>query len=188
MAVYNAGDLRKGVKLEIDGQPFLIVDFDFTKPGKGQALYRCRLRNMITGNQMDRTYRSGDTFQSAHVEERQMQYLYNDGTFYTFMDQKTYEQFQLSGDQIGDAKNYLTDNLEVDVLLFQDRPIGVTLPNFVVLEVIRADPWARGDTATGVTKPVTVQTGYELQVPAFVEEGEKIQIDTRTGAYVTRVK
>ncbi|MBI5443982.1 MAG: elongation factor P [Deltaproteobacteria bacterium] len=188
MAVYTAGDLRKGVKLEIDGQPFLITDFEFTKPGKGQALYRCRLKNMITGGQMERTYRSGDTFQSANVEERRMQYLYNDGSFYTFMDQKTYEQFQLSADQMGDSKYYLTDNLEVDVLLFQDRPIGVTLPNFVVLQVTRADPWARGDTATGVTKPVTVQTGYELQVPAFVEEGEKIQIDTRTGAYVTRIK
>jgi elongation factor P len=188
MAVYTAGDLRKGIKIQIDGQPFQIVDFEFSKPGKGQALYRCRLRNMITGGQMDRTYRSGDSFQSADVEERTMQYLYNDGSFYTFMDQKTYEQFQLSAEQIGDAKNFLTDNLDVEVLLFQDRPIGVTLPNFVTLQVTKADPWARGDTATGVTKPVTVQTGFVLQVPAFVEEGEKIQIDTRTGGYVTRVK
>jgi elongation factor P len=188
MATYTAGDLRKGVKIEIDGQPFHIVDMEFVKPGKGQALYRCRLKNMITGTQVDRTYRSGDSFQSANLEERVMQYLYNDGHFYTFMDQKTYEQFNLTGEQIGDAKNYLTDNLEVDILLYNDRPIGVTLPNFVVLKIVRADPYARGDTATNVQKPVTVETGYELQVPAFVEEGEKIQIDTRTGAYVTRVK
>jgi elongation factor P len=188
MATYTAGDLRKGVKIEIDGQPFHIVDMEFVKPGKGQALYRCRLKNMITGTQVDRTYRSGDSFQSANLEERVMQYLYNDGHFYTFMDQKTYEQFNLTGEQIGDSKNYLTDNLEVDILLYNDRPIGVTLPNFVVLKIVRADPFARGDTATNVQKPVTVETGYELQVPAFVEEGEKIQIDTRTGAYVTRVK
>jgi elongation factor P len=188
MATYTAGDLRKGVKIEIDGQPFHIVDMEFVKPGKGQALYRCRLKNMITGTQVDRTYRSGDTFQSANLEERVMQYLYNDGHFFTFMDQKTYEQFNLTGEQIGDAKNYLTDNLQVDILLYNDRPIGVTLPNFVVLKVVRADPFARGDTATNVQKPVSVETGYDLQVPAFVEEGEKIQIDTRTGAYVTRVK
>lgn len=188
MAVYNAGDLRKGVKIEIDGQPFLMVDLEFVKPGKGQALYRCRLRNMITGAQMDRTYRSGDSFQSADVEERQMQYLYNDGSFYTFMDQQTYEQFHLTEEQIGENKNYLIDNLVVDMLLFQDKPIGVTLPNFVVVTVTQADPWAKGDTATNVTKPVTVNTGYVLQVPAFVSEGEKIQIDTRTGQYVTRVK
>lgn len=188
MAVYTAGDLRKGVKIIIDGQPNLMVDLEFVKPGKGQALYKCRLKNMITGTQVDRTYRSGDSFQSADVEERTMEYLYNDGTFYNFMDQKTYEQFHLTEAQIGENKSYLTDNLQVDVMLFQDRPIGVTLPNFVVLQVVRADPFAKGDTATGVTKPVTVQTGYELQVPAFVEEGEKIQIDTRTGAYVTRVK
>ena len=188
MAIYTAGDLRKGVKIEIDGQPYLMVDLEFVKPGKGQALYRCRLKNMITGAQMDRTYRSGDSFQSADVEECRMQYLYNDGTFFTFMDQKTYEQFQLSADQLGDAKNFLIDNLEVDMLLFKERPIGVTLPNFVVLQVVRAEPWAKGDTATNVTKPVTVQTGYVLQAPAFVVEGEKIQVDTRNGQYVTRVK
>ncbi len=188
MAVYTAGELRKGIKLEIDGQPYVAIDVEFVKPGKGQALYRCRLKNMITGTQVDRTYRSGDNFQSANLEERTMQYLYNDGSFYTFMDQKTYEQFNLTAAQIGDANNYLTDNLEVDILLYNDGPIGVTLPNFVTLKVVRADPFARGDTAANVTKPVVVETGYELQAPTFVEEGEKIQIDTRTGGYVTRVK
>ncbi|GAB4279768.1 MAG: elongation factor P [Deferrisomatales bacterium] len=186
--MYKAADLRKGLKIELDGEPHVIVDFEFSKPGKGQALYRCRLKNMITGNQFDRTYRSGDTFKPADLESRPMTYLYNDGHFYTFMDQKTYEQYQLSEEQLGDSRLLLTDNLEVDVLLFQNRPIDVSLPNFVVLTVTEAEPAARGDTATGVTKGVTVETGYQLQVPAFVEEGDKIQIDTRTGEYGTRVK
>ncbi|GAB4250783.1 elongation factor P [Deferrisoma sp.] len=186
--MYKAGDLRKGLKLELDGEPYVIVDFEFSKPGKGQALYKCRLKNMLTGVQFDRTWRSGDTFKPADVEERKMNYLYTDGQFYTFMDQKTYEQYQVSADQLGDSRYFLTDNLDVDVVLWQGRAIGVTLPNFVVLTVTRADPAARGDTATNVTKPVEVETGYELQAPAFVEEGDKIQIDTRTGQYVTRVK
>ncbi len=186
--MYKAGDLRKGLKLELDGEPYVIVDFEFSKPGKGQALYRCRLRNMLTGNQFDRTYRSGDSFKPADLEERKMSYLYNDGELFTFMDQKTYEQYQVSGEQLGDDRYFLTDNLEVDVLLWQDRAIGVTLPNFVNLEVVGTEPAARGDTATGVTKPARVGTGYELQVPAFIEEGDRIQIDTRTGQYVTRVK
>lgn len=186
--MYKAADLRKGLKIELEGEPHVVVDFEFSKPGKGQALYRCRLRNMITGNQFDRTYRSGDTFKPASLESREMSYLYNDGQFYTFMDQKSYEQYHLSDEQLGETAKLLTDNLEVEVLLFENKPIDVSLPNFVVLTVTRADPAARGDTATGVTKPVAVETGYELHVPAFVEEGDKIQIDTRTGEYVTRVK
>lgn len=186
--MYKAADLRKGLKLEIEGDPHVVVGFEFSKPGKGQALYRCKLKNMISGNQFDRTYRSGDSFKPAALEERKMTYLYNDGASYTFMDQKNYEQYYLSSDQLDDSRYFLTDNLEVDVLLFQDNPIGVTLPNFVVLTVTRADPAARGDTATGVTKSIEVETGYELNAPAFIEEGEKIQIDTRTGQYSTRVK
>jgi elongation factor P len=176
------------VKVEIDGDPYTIVDFSFSKPGKGQALYRCRLRNMLTGNQFDRTYRSGDSFKPADLEERRMNYLYHDGQFHNFMDQKSYEQYQVTGEQLGDSQHFLTDNLEVDVLLWQNQAIGVTLPNFVNLAVIGTEPAARGDTATGVTKPATLETGYEVQVPAFIGEGEKIQIDTRTGQYVTRVK
>lgn len=186
--MYKAGDLKKGIKLEIDNEPYVIEDFEFSKPGKGQALYRCRMRNMISGNRFDRTYRSGDSFKPAALDERRMTYLFTDGHSYTVMDQESFEQYQLFEEQIGDARHYLVDNLEVDVLLYQDRPIGVTLPNFVVLKIVRADPAARGDTATNVTKTAVVETGYELQVPAFVAEGEKIQIDTRNGAYVTRVK
>lgn len=186
--VLTAGELRKGVKLEIDGDPYLIVDFEFTKPGKGQALYRCRLKNMITGIQFDRTYRSGDKFNTADLEEQDMQYLYNDGETYHFMNMSSFEQIEMSVAAIGDASNFLTENLNVSALLFQGRPIGLTLPNFVDLKIVTSDPGIKGDTASGATKPATLETGYVIQVPLFVEEGETVRIDTRTGQYVERVK
>ena len=186
--MYNASDLRKGLKIQIDKEPYAIIDFQFSKPGKGQALYRCKLRNMITGVTFDRTYRSVDTFEPANLEERKMQFLYNQGDEFFFMDVENYEQTALNAEQAGDARNFLTDNLEVDVLFFDDRPIGITLPNFVDLLVTEADPWVKGDSVSGDSKPVTVETGYVLRVPPFIEEGTKITIDTRTGEYVTRVK
>ena len=143
---------------------------------------------MITGAIVDRTFRSVDTFQSADLEERKMQYLYNQEDEFYFMDVENYEQIMLTADQAGDAKNYLIDNLEVDILLFGERPIGITPPNFVDLTVTKADPWVKGDSVSGDSKPVTLETGYELRVPPFIEEGIKITIDTRTGEYVTRVK
>jgi elongation factor P len=186
--MYNASDLRKGLKIQIDREPYVIIDFQFSKPGKGQALYRCKLRNMISGVIVDRTYRSVDTFEPADLEERKMQYLYHLENEYYFMDVVNYEQSVLNNEQIGDAQNYLTDNLEVDILFFEDRPIGITPPNFVDLEVTKADPWVKGDTSSGDSKPVTLETGYTLRVPPFIEEGTKITVDTRTGEYVTRVK
>ena len=186
--MYSASDLRKGLKIQIDGEPYIVVDFQFSKPGKGQALYRTKLRNMVTGNQFDRTFRSNDKFEKAPLEERTMQYLYSQGDEFHFMDIKNYEQIVISREQMGDDVNFLIDNMEVQVLLFNNRPIGVTLPNFVNLVVTRADPWAKGDTSGSDSKPVTVETGYILQVPPFIEEGDKIQIDTRTGYYMTRVK
>jgi elongation factor P len=186
--MYNASDLRKGLKIQIDNEPYVVIDFQFSKPGKGQALYRCRLKNMITGVIIDPTYRSVDTFHPASLEERKMQFLYSQDDEYCFMDQGNYEQTFLNSGQVGEAKNFLTDNLEVSILLFGDRAIGITLPNFVDLTVTRADPWAKGDSVAGDTKPVTLKTGYVLRVPPFVEEGGKITIDTRTGEYVTRVK
>lgn len=186
--MYNASDLRKGLKIEIDGEPYVVTTFEFSKPGKGQSLYRCKLKNMITGVIIDPTYRSGDSFKPADLSERKMQYLYNQDDEFWFMDVENYEQSVLKEDQVGDAKNYLIDNLEVDILFFGDRPIGITLPNFVDLTVTKADPWAKGDSVTGDTKPITLETGYELRVPPFIEEGGKITIDTRTGEYVTRVK
>lgn len=184
----SASDLRKGLKLEIDGEPHLVVDFEFSKPGKGQALYRCRLRNMITGTQFDRTYRSGDKFTGADLEEQEMQFLYQENKRYHFMNTTSYDQIELNEEQMGDAVNYLTENQVVNMLLFQGRPIGINLPNFVTLKVIQADPWLKGDTAAGGTKPVTLETGFVLQVPLFIEEGELLKIDTRTGTYVERVK
>jgi elongation factor P len=184
----TCSDLRKGTKLMIDGEPHVIVQFDFTKPGKGQALYKCKLRNMITGALFDRTYRSGESFEPASLEERDMQYLYQDDTGYVFMDQKSFEQVTLPEEALGDQKYFLVDNMEVKILMFGERGIGITLPNFVNLRVTQAEPWVKGDTAAGNNKPATVETGYTLQVPSFVEEGILIQIDTRTGEYVTRVK
>lgn len=186
--MYTCSDLKKGLKLLIDGDPHVIVQFDFSKPGKGQALYRCKLRNMITGALFDRTYRSGESFEPANLEERDMQYLYQDETGYVFMDQKTYEQVALSEETLGDDKYFLVDNMEVKILMYGDTGIGITLPNFVNLRVTQSDPWVKGDTAAGNNKPATVETGYTLQVPSFVEEGTLIQIDTRTGEYATRVK
>ncbi len=184
----NASDLRKGLKIQIDGSPFIITDFEFSKPGKGQALYRCKMRNMITGNQFTQTYRSNDKFEKAALEEKKMQYLYNQGDEYHFMDSETYDQLFITTEQLGDNINFLIDNMDVQVLFFDDKPIDISLPIFVNLAVTIADPWAKGDTSGTDTKPVTVETGYQLQVPPFVEEGDKIQIDTRTGQYVTRVK
>ena len=186
--MYNASDLRRNLKIQIDNEPYVIIDFQFSKPGKGQALYRCKLRNMINGVIIDRTYRSVDTFESADLQERRMQYLYNQENEFYFMDVENYEQSMLTLEQVGEAKNYLVDNLEVDILLFENRPIGITLPNFVDLRVTRADPWAKGDSVSGDSKPVTLETGYKLRVPPFVDEGTKITVDTRTGEYVTRVK
>jgi len=186
--MYNASDLRKGLKLQLDKEPYVIIDFQFSKPGKGQSLYRCKLRNMISGVIIDRTYRSGDTFETANLEERKMQYLYSQENEYHFMDMENYEQSMLTAEQVGDAKNYLIDNLEVDMLFFESTPIEITLSNFVNLQVTKADPWVKGDSVSGDSKPVTLETGYILRVPPFIEEGIKITVDTRTGAYVTRVK
>ena len=184
----SASDLRKGLKVQIDGSPYIVTDFEFSKPGKGQALYRCKMKNMISGNQLVKTYRSNDKFEKAELDERKMQFLYNQGEEFHFMDTDNYEQLSLTKEQMGDNLNYLLENMDVEVLFFDGKPIDITIPTFVNLAVTKADPWAKGDTSGNDTKPVTVQTGYELQVPPFVEEGDKIQIDTRTGQYVTRVK
>ena len=184
----ESGDLRKGQKLEIDGEPYIIVQFEFVKPGKGQALYKCKLKNMVTGAQFDRTFRSGEKFNEANLEEVEMEYLYSDGESYCFMNSSTYDQEFMTQDQVGDARELLKENTVCNVLLFDGKAIGLTLPNFIDLRITQADPWIKGDTASGSTKPATLETGYVVQVPPFVEEGELIRIDTRTGQYVERVK
>ncbi|PIE59907.1 MAG: elongation factor P [Desulfobulbus propionicus] len=186
--MYSASDLRKGLKVQIDGEPYIITDFEFSKPGKGQALYRTKMRNMISGNQFTNTYRSNDKFEKPDLEERTMQFLYSQENEYHFMDTVTYDQIFLTRDQLGDNLNYLIDNMEVEVLFFGEKAIDISLPTFVTLEVTVADPWVKGDTSGTDTKPVTVETGYQLQVPPFVVQGDKIQIDTRSGSYITRVK
>ena len=185
--MYDASDLRKGLKFEIDGDPYVVVDFQFKKPGKGQALYKCKVRNMINGNQFERTFRSGDKFNEAHLEEHEMEYLYSEGGNYCFMNAVSFEQEFLGKDQVGDALDLLKDNTVCTVLYFNGKAIGLTLPNFINLRIVKSDPWAKGDTATGSTKPATLETGYEIQVPPFVEEGQLVKIDTRTSEYVERV-
>ena len=184
----ESGDLRKGLKLAIDGDPYVIVQFEFVKPGKGQALYKCKLKNMLTGVQFDRTFRSGEKFNEADLEEHEMEYLYFDGDSYCFMNKTNYEQEFMNAEQVGDASDFLKENTVVSMLFFEGRPIGLSLPNFVELQISQTDPWVKGDTASGDSKPATLETGYVLQVPPFIEEGELIKIDTRTGQYVERVK
>ncbi len=184
----ESGDLRKGAKIEIDGEPYVLVQFEFVKPGKGQSLYKCKLKNMVTGTQFDRTFRSGEKFKQPDLEEQEMEYLYSDGDQYCFMNTATYEQEFLTGGQVADAKDFLKENTVCNILLFEGRPIGISLPIFINLKVEQTDPWVKGDTASGDSKPATLETGYVLQVPPFIEPGERIKIDTRTGAYVERVK
>jgi elongation factor P len=184
----ESGDLRKGLKLELDGEPYMIVQFEFVKPGKGQALYKCKLKNLLTGAQFDKTFRSGEKFNEASLEDHEMEYLYFDGESYCFMNTSTYEQEYMNKDQVGDSKDFLKENTTVTMMFYEGRPIDLTLPNFVELAITQTDPWVKGDTASGDSKPATVETGYNLLVPPFVEEGERIKIDTRTGQYVERVK
>ena len=184
----ESGDLRKGLKIEIDGEPYIIVQFEFTKPGKGQALYKCKLKNMVSGNQFDKTFRSGDKFKEPDLQEQEMEYLYTDGDRYCFMNTATYDQEFLTEEHLGDAKNFLKENTLCEILLFEGNPIGISLPIFINLRVEKTEPWAKGDTASGDSKPATLETGYVIQVPPFIEEGVLLKIDTRTGGYVERVK
>ena len=186
--MFESGDLKKGLKIELDGEPYVVVQFEFVKPGKGQALYKCKLKNMLTGAQFDKTFRSSEKFNKANLEEVEMEYLYSDGDQFCFMNTSTYDQEFVSEEQVGESKNLLKENTVCNVLLFEGKPIGISLPYFIDLKIIKADPWAKGDTASGDSKPATLETGYVLNVPPFIQEGELIRIDTRTGEYVERVK
>ncbi|MEZ7853351.1 MAG: elongation factor P [SAR324 cluster bacterium] len=185
--MYETSDIRKGLRFEMDGDPFVIVEFQFVKPGKGTAFTRTKIRNMITGAVLDRTYKSGEKLKPADTEDREMQYLYNDGDFH-FMDNNNYEQVSLDSNAVGDAANYLTENMLIEVSFFKGRSIGISLPNFVVLEVTETAPGEKGNTVTGASKPAVVSTGYSVNVPLFVNEGDQLRIDTRTGEYSERVK
>ena len=186
--MYATNEFRKGLKIEIDGEPFLMVEAQFVKPGKGQAFTRTKLKSLISGNVIDRTYKSGEKVARAPVEESDMQYLYSDGDGFNFMDLGSYETIPISKEQLDDAWKWLRESLEVKVLMYKGRPISIELPNFVELEITYCDPGVKGDTATGATKNATLESGAEVQVPLFINQNEKIRVDTRTGSYVERVK
>jgi elongation factor P len=185
--MYDTSDIRKGLKVLIDGNPYSVVEFQFVKPGKGQAFTRTKFKNLLTGAVIERNLRSGEKLEPANVEEKQMQFLYREGEDFVFMDNTSYEQTHVSAAIVGDDSTYLKDNLECAVLFFNERPVGVTLPNFVTLKITQCEPGVRGDTSGNVTKPATVETGGVIQVPLFVKEGETIRVDTRSGEYVERV-
>ena len=188
MATYNTSEFRKGLKVQIEGDPYLMIQCDFVKPGKGQALYKCKLRHLIRNTILDRTYKSGDSLDAADIEEIEAQFLYRQLDNFVFMDNASYEQYELTAAQVDETWKYLKEGTLCAMLLFNGQPIAITPPNHVVLKVEYCEPGVRGNTATNVTKPVKVETGAEFPCPVFVEIGDVIKIDTRTGEYLERVK
>ena len=188
MGTISTSDFKKGLKVKLDGDPYLMIECNFVKPGKGQALYKCRLKHLIRGTTIDRTWKSGDSIESADVDEISAQYLYRQGDKFVFMDNDTYEQHELTAEQVGDTWRYIKESTVCSMMLYNGNAITVTPPNHVVLKIEYCEPGARGNTATNVTKLAKVETGAEMTVPNFVETGELIKIDTRTGEYIERVK
>ena len=185
---FTAADLRKGLKIELEGIPYEVTEFEFCKPGKGQAMYKCRIKNMIVGNTMEKTFRAVDKIDQPNIEAKTLAYSYQEGDKYVFMDNKTYEQVELHENVLGDQRFFLLEDLECEVLFFNHRAMSVTLPSFVIKEIKETEPGARGNTATNVLKPAKIDTGFEVGVPIFINQGDFIRIDTRTGKYVERVK
>jgi len=188
MTMYNTSEFKSGLKLIIDGDPFSIIENDHVKPGKGQAFHRVKLRNLKTGRVLERTYKSGDSVEGADVLEVSLQYLYNDGEMWHFMDPDSYEQYMADAKAMIDAAQWIKSEDECIVTLWNGVPLTVAAPNFVNLKITETDPGLRGDTATGGSKPAKLETGAVVKVPLFVEEGETIRVDTRTGAYMSRAK
>lgn len=188
MANYGANDFKGGLKIMLDGDPHSIVSNEFVKPGKGQAFTRTKVRNLKTGRVVERTFKSNESVESADVMDAEMTYLYSDGEQWHFMDPSTFEQLAADATAVGDARFWLQDEATCTVTLYNGLPLAVTPPNFVEMAIKETDPGVRGDTATGGTKPAHMETGATVKVPLFLEEGEKIRIDTRTGEYVSRVK
>jgi elongation factor P len=183
----SAGDFKKGITIELDGQVWSIVDFQHVKPGKGAAFVRTKIKNVVTGAVLERTFSPTEKHPRARVEKKDMQYLYSDGQLYYFMDTETYEQLPLDRDMVESALPFIKENMDVQIKFFKGEAFSVDPPNFVELEVAETDPGFKGDTATGATKPATLETGYTLMVPLFVEQGDVIRVDTRTGEYMERV-
>jgi elongation factor P len=186
--VISTTDFRGGVRLLVDGEPYYIVEFQHVKPGKGGAFVRTKLKSYLSGNVLDRTFRSGERFEEPDLEEREMQFLYATGDDYTFMDTETYEQLTFEKKQLGENADLLKENMNAKILIYEHRPIDVELPIFIELKVVDAEPGVRGDTASGGTKPAVVETGATIKVPLYLEVGTVIKIDTRTRAYVERVR
>jgi len=183
-----AGDFRKGITFELDGEPHVVLDFQHVKPGKGAAFVRTKYRNILTGATREDAFNPDQKFPKAHIETKQMQYLYNDGDLYYFMDEETYEQIPIQESQVEDAMKYLRENDMATIKFYKEQPFLVEAPNFVDLKVIETEPGVKGDTATNVTKEAKVETGATIHVPIFINEGEIVQIDTRTGEYLGRSK
>ena len=186
MGTISTSDFKKGIKVQIDGVPYLMVEMNFRKPGKGTALYECKLKNLLRNTVVDRTYRAGQTLEEADVMEFTAQYLYRQGDGFVFMNNQDYEQYELSAEQVGDAGQFLKENMDCQVMTYNDNPIAVTPPNHVILQVEFAEPAPKGNTATGVQKPVKLETGAEISAPAFINAGDWLRVDTRTGEYVER--
>ncbi|HKX45085.1 MAG TPA: elongation factor P [Planctomycetota bacterium] len=186
MAV-DTSEFRNGLKIELDGQPFTMTYFQHVKPGKGGAFVRTKLKNLLTGRVVDRTFRAGERCEEADVEEKEMQYLYQDSDGRIFMDTQTFEQTPIDEKVLGDAVSFLLENMQVTVLFWRGKPVTVQLPNYIEALVTQSDPGLKGDTSSGAQKPATIETGHTLNVPLFIEQGDRIRVDTRTGQYSERV-
>jgi elongation factor P len=186
--MYSTQEFRKNLKIEIDGEPYVIVECQHVKPGKGVAFVKTRYKSLITGNVLTNNFRSGDTVGKPDLEMKDMEYLYQEDDKYVFMDQTTYDQVHIESKNIEEAIPFLKDNINVEVLFYKGKPISIELPNFVVLKVVKSDPGVKGDTAQGATKPATLETGATIMVPLYLNEGEYVRVDTRTGEFVERAK
>ncbi|MEQ8201828.1 MAG: elongation factor P [Syntrophomonadaceae bacterium] len=183
----SVNDFKTGVTVELEGQVYQVVEFQHVKPGKGAAFVRAKLKNVKSGGVVEKTFRGGEKIRRAHLDKRGMQYLYMDGDDYVFMDNDNYEQLSIGRDEMGDGVKWLKENMNIMVLMYQNQIMGVEMPNFVELEVIDTEPGVKGDTATGATKSARLETGASVQVPLFINTGDRLRIDTRTGEYMERV-
>jgi len=188
MATYNTNEFKSGLKILLDADPYVIIENEFVKPGKGQAFNRVRIKNLKTGKTVDKTFKSGESVEAADVVDTEMQFLYADGEFWHFMEPNSFEQYAADASAVGDTKDWITDGDVCGITLWNNEPLIVSAPNFVELEITETDPGLRGDTAQGGVKPAKLETGAVVRVPLFIETGEVIRVDTRTGEYVSRVK
>ncbi len=185
--MYETADFKKGLKIMVEGKPYVIVDFQHVKPGKGNQFSRTKLRNMLTGQNLEVTFKSGEKFEVPNVENKEMTFLYKDESGYSFMDQESFEQLSMTEDEIGENRFYLTENLKVVILLYNEKAVAVDVPKAVNLKVAKSDPGIKGDRVSGATKPATMESGLVVQVPLHINEGDVLRIDTSTGDYVERV-